>query len=107
MVAKTWYNYVASYTFRVQNARMAKKKAKAMPAQLDLESPQTQSGDRHKYPLWGLRLPPRYKVAMDKVARKNRRKTTEEVKIALENHFMEVMGEPLPFDISDDDEGSE
>lgn len=43
--------------------------------------------DRHKYPVWGFRLPPAYRIQIEKLAEKSRRKATEEVKIALEQYL--------------------
>ncbi len=43
--------------------------------------------DRHKYPVWGFRLPPIYRAQVEKLAERTRRKSTEEVKIALEQYL--------------------
>lgn len=43
--------------------------------------------NRNKYKVWGLRIPEAYKTEVRKVAEKNRRSPTEEVKIALEEYL--------------------
>lgn len=43
--------------------------------------------NRHKFPLWGVRINPAYRRQMKKLAEQTRRTVTEELKIALENHL--------------------
>lgn len=74
------------------------KKKKMSSATLENPTRETESEpkDYHKFPIWGLRLPPRYKAAVERLAKKGRRSPTEEVKIAIEAYYESVMGEPFP-----------
>lgn len=44
---------------------------------------------KHKYPIWGLRLPPALKEQLEKAAERNSRSPTQEVKVALEKYLSE------------------
>ncbi len=45
---------------------------------------------KHKYPTWGLRLPPALVKAMGKAAELNSRTPTQEVKVILEKHLASI-----------------
>ncbi len=54
-----------------------------------MKKKRTPPKDRHKFSVWGLRLPPIYRTQIKLLAARNRRTDTEEVKIAIERYLAE------------------
>lgn len=57
------------------------------PQQIPVEPDESKKKDPHKHAGWMLRIPDVYKEQMAKSAKKNRRKQTEEAKIAFEEYL--------------------